>query len=140
MSEFLKIDSDALDRHITGNYGEDQLGTEEQKENLWHWLENGAEDAYPVDRILHDSLSEFYTWGLNYDMSTSPFNLFRDLVGWSEENIGGRLYDYSEGTLGYLEAGLLSKALDFWSDDPRRVEKWLDRVSELELADYDVNG
>jgi hypothetical protein len=146
MSEGIKMDMDDLDRHLTGNYGEDSVGDDEDvsedsdsppTQNLWEWLESGAKDDFPRVRLLHEFMAEFYSWSLNYGQEDSPFNLFRDLTGWSEEAIGCRLYDFNEGTLGYVEADLLSKALAFWADDPHQVEAWLDRVSELELADYD---
>jgi len=131
-----------LDRHIVGDVDLAEDSVTPPTQNLWEWLE--SPDDYPAGSrllvTLHSPLADFYHWGLNYDMSTSPFNLFRDLVGWTEEIIGTTLYDFKEGTLGYVEADYLADALKLWADDPHGVNKWLDCVSELELADYDTNS
>jgi hypothetical protein len=144
MSEGIKMDMDALDRYLTGNYGEDSVGDDEDvsedsdsppTQNLWEWLDDSMDDEHSIVRLHHEFFSNFYRWGENYDMESSPFNLFRDLIGWSEENIGTKLC--TEYSVGYLEADYLSKALDYWSTDPRGVEEWLNKVSQLELEDYD---
>lgn len=111
------------------------------KIGLWEWLE--AQDDYtpppesgrPVPSF--STLCDFYKWGLNYDFYNNPFNLFRDLVGWSRENVGTNLYNHDEGfdMFTYMEAEYLGDALKLWADRPGDVEAWLDRVSELELED-----
>lgn len=130
MNEYGKMDDEEL-------VSEDPVTPPTQ--NLWDWLES-PQDVFNrswAKATIHSPLAHFYQWGLNYDMSTSPFNLFRDLVGWSEENIGTTLYDFKEGTLGYVEADYLGDALKLWADNPTVVEQWLDKVSMLETADYD---
>ena len=135
MSEYNRIDSDALDRHITGNYGEDSVAPELTE--LWQWLEDEEEST----QNWRVTLSEFYRWSLNYDSSTNPFNLFRDLIGWSEEATGSNFFDSGEGygtVLGYLELDLLGQALQIYASAPTDVTDWMDRLSDLELKEDDA--
>ena len=60
-------------------------------------------------------------WSDNCERPT-PFGLFLDLVGWSEETFGCTVCDGQLPNLGYVEAGKLAAALEAWSDRPRDVE------------------
>ena len=55
-----------------------------------------------------------YEWSLNYEVGKTPFTLFIDLIGYSEEEFGSKVFDYQQGihkTLGYLELDYLGDAL-----------------------------
>ena len=127
------IDPDELDRHITGNWGEDSVPRFE--ESLDEWLEGQEDDAQPAWKI---ALSEFYRWARNYDYNCSPFSLFLDLIGWSADNVGGNIFDTGSNwsdSLGYLELDLLGDALKTYADRPQDVKYWLDELSERELSE-----
>jgi len=95
------------------------------------WLEDTS-DLPEYRKELHKSLACFYSWGTNYDAGTNPFNLFRDLVGWSEEVVGGRLYSERDYNIGHLEADYLADALKLWATYPYEVELWLNTLDGLE--------
>ena len=118
----------ALDDHITGHYGEDQFSDDGL--TLDEWL---ADNERGIDQVSAE-LSEFYRWSLNYDFGNSPFNLFRDLVGWSGDVVGTNLYNHDENfsSLGYMEADLLADALKLWATRPLDVELWLNVLDGLE--------
>lgn len=119
-----------IEDSIRDVYGEWSIGYEG---NLDRWLENGAESHTAKYRIeLHENLSSFYRWGTNYDPGNNPFNLFRDIVGWSEEVVGTRLYTDSFASVGYLEASYIAEALKAWSTYPLEVELWLNILDLLE--------
>jgi hypothetical protein len=108
--------------------------------SLTQWLEDQEGDESASGRgTWRAQLANFYQWSLNYDYERSPFTLFRDLVGWSEEAIGGNTFDYSSlpTSLGYLELDLLGEALRIYADKPTDVTDWLDQLSYLELEGPD---
>ena len=57
-------------------------------------------------------MQDLYSWSLNYDAGTGPFTLFLDLIGYSMEEIGVRLYDMDKMLLGYVELSKLAAALE----------------------------
>jgi len=71
-------------------------------------------------------------WSENCERPT-PFGLFLDLVGWSEEIFGCNLCDGQLPSLGYVEAGKLAAALGAWSDRPRDVEAAIEAVMGREV-------
>ncbi len=100
---------------------------------LDEWLEDSTGiTGYRKD--LHNTLAHFYRWGTNYDPSDNPFNIFRDIVGWSEEVTGTTLYTDSFSSIGYLEAHLVAEGLELWATYPLEVELWLNTLDGLENA------
>jgi len=76
-------------------------------------------------------------WSTNCEHPT-PFALFLDLIGWSEDNYGERICtDKGSGLhvqpgIGYIEASKLAAALEAWSDRPREVEAAVADIIERE--------
>lgn len=73
------------------------------------------------------AVAHLASWSGNYDHPT-PFALFLDIVGYSEENYGEPMFDLKqcETKLGYLEIGMLAEALTEYSENPRDVSEWID--------------
>jgi hypothetical protein len=63
----------------------------------------------------------------NYDFP-SPFSLFLDLIGWSEDNLGERLYQLDSLHLDYLAGSYLGSALSEYSDKPDEVTAWVTKL------------
>jgi len=69
-------------------------------------LEAG-ENKYP-------EITALFNWSMNYEAGKTPFTIFIDLIGYSDNEIGMKIFDYSESifkTLGYLELDYLGDAL-----------------------------
>lgn len=83
-----------------------------------------------------DAVADLYRWSTNYDLPT-PFSLFLDLIGWSADNIGEPLFDLRKASerFGYLELGMLAKALDQYSDYPGPVGALVDKAMQAEAED-----
>jgi hypothetical protein len=93
--------------------------------NIWDFLE---ESDCPSPHT-----KELFTWSLNYDHETRPFNLFLDMIGYSEEHYGTQMWtgNYST-TIGYVEADYLGDALKEWADNPQKVEQWITNLFACE--------
>jgi hypothetical protein len=68
-----------------------------------------------------DAVQSLAHWSENCEHPT-PFALFLDLIGWSEETYGERLCSEQQPAIGYVEASKLAQALEAWSERPREVE------------------
>jgi hypothetical protein len=84
--------------------------------NIWDFLE---EPNCPAPHT-----KDLFRWSLNYDHADRPFNLFLDVIGYSWEHYGTKMYT-SKIFLGYMEASYLADALKEWSDAPHRTEQWV---------------
>ena len=62
------------------------------------------------ERIFPE-ITGLYQWSSNYEPGQGPITLFLDLIGYSEEQIGVKLYDMEKMMLGYLELDYLGDAL-----------------------------
>jgi len=92
------------------------METETQPQDIWVFLEDETK-KHPK------RTKELFEWSLNYDHKDRPFNLFLDIIGYSDDNYGHPMYD---GTtrLGYVEADYLGKALMEWANKPQQIEAW----------------
>ena len=91
--------------------------------NLWDFLEE-TECPAPATRDL-------FQWSLNYDHQDRPFNLFMDIIGYSWEHYGTKMYT-SSIFLGYVEADMLADTLKEWADRPQQVENWITELFSCE--------
>lgn len=97
---------------------------EAQDPSVWDLLEAPPQGCEAVGRL--------YSWSTNYDPGKGPFTLFLDLIGWSKDEIGQDIYDYSTRNLGYVELDYLGDALTEYADRPNPVR---DFVSQLMAAE-----
>lgn len=67
-----------------------------------------------------EAVEALAVWSENCEHPT-PFALFLDLIGWSEDTYGERLCGDRLPAIGYVEAGKLAAALEAWADRPREV-------------------
>lgn len=99
---------------------------------VWDYSDNAPEWAEP--------LAACWSWSLNCDPAGNPFTALLDLVGFSEDEFGGRLFpwagrdDYDRRThrftrrdwsLGWVEVGKLADALALWADRPYDCAEWV---------------
>jgi len=93
--------------------------------NLWDFLEfHAVREMAP--------LSDLYHWSLNYSTGEGPFTAFLDLIGWSQENLGEPIYNWTSPKLGYLELEYLADALKKYATSPSDAEQFINQVLELE--------
>ena len=86
---------------------------------MWEFLEDETEN-HP------EEVKALFEWSLNYDHPDRPFNLFSDIIGYSEEHYGTRMWSGKfASTIGYMEASYLASALEEWSNAPHRTEQWI---------------
>ena len=84
----------------------------ETKEKTLEQLLEEGENRFP-------EIVGLYQWSLNYEAGKTPFTIFIDLIGYSDNEIGMKVFDYSESiykTLGYLEISYLGDALKEYAD------------------------
>ena len=86
--------------------------------DIWAILEQDAPEGCA-------SVQDLYSWSLNYDPGKGPFALFLDLIGYSMEEIGERLYDMDKMLLGYVELSKLAAALESYSTRPYDVTEYV---------------
>ena len=87
---------------------------------------DGAPDALaPV--------ADLYRWSSNFDWP-SPWALFLDLIGYSEENFGDTLYNLKSVSmkLGYVELDYLADALKCYAVRPFVVLDFIERLERTE--------
>jgi hypothetical protein len=110
---------------------ENKMGQTKHKD-IWQFLED--------DTIYHpEAVKALFDWSLNFDHSDRPFNLFCDIVGYSEEHYGTRFWTgkYSP-TIGYMEAAYLGDALNEWGMRPTEVEQWITTLMSID-EEYEEN-
>ena len=95
---------------------------------FWDLLENPPVQAAETAALL--------SWSLNFDHSkgATPYTVFLDLIGYSDENFGSPLssYDKIPQVLGYMELDYLADALKEYANNPRTVEAFINDISEAE--------
>lgn len=93
-----------------------------------------------LDQILEEEEARFpnaialYQWSTNYEAGQTPFSLFLDLIGWSEENAGAPLYDLTNPQLGYLELDLLADALKEYANKGEEAYRFACSIVEAEVS------
>ena len=71
------------------------------------------------------SIQSLYQWSSNFHFP-SPFSVFLDLTGYSEEEFGEPLVKENlSSVLGYKELDMLGLALQEFADDPGRAEDYI---------------
>ena len=98
--------------------------------DIWKMLEEVAPAGC-------EAVQDLYSWSLNYDHGRGPFPAFLDLIGWSDEEYGADLYDWSDRSLGHVELSKLAGALGEYASRPHDVSAY---VSELMAAESNDGG
>lgn len=103
------------------------------KQGFWDLIETPADNVCEVTELIH--------WSMNYDISKgTPYHLFLDLIGYSFEHFGSRLYQGEpRAVLGFMEMDLIGKALIEYSSNPQAVEDWIDLLMEAETMESEAN-
>jgi len=79
-----------------------------------------------------EETAALWSWSLNCEYPT-PFTLFMDLIGYSEEHFGEALVkDTTAVGLGYVEQSYLADAMKEYSNRPRDIEDWITELLEIE--------
>ena len=93
--------------------------------NRWEFVEyHSNRSLAPVARL--------YDWNLNYSAGEGPFTALMDLIGYSLDQYGQQLYNWSDPKLGYLELDMLADALKYYAERPSDVYDFINKVIELE--------
>lgn len=101
------------------------MSTAVESASVWDLLDNPPTHSTDV--------AQLYSWSFNCE-EFKPFRAFLDLIGYSSENVGSNLANWtdpSEG-LGYVELGYLAQALLEYSNRPQAVEGFIAELLEAE--------
>jgi len=103
----------------------------ERKEiTLWDLLEN------PKPSQAHTA--GLISWSMNYDLKTgTPYHIFLDLIGYSLEEYGSNLFNYSniQRVLGFMELDYLGDALKEYAENPQAVLDFIKAIDEIEKGE-----
>ena len=103
----------------------------ERKEiTLWDLLEN------PKPSQAHTA--GLISWSMNYDQETgTPYHIFLDLIGYSLEEYGSNLFNYSniQRVLGFMELDYLGDALKEYAENPESVLYFIQEINEIERGE-----
>ena len=97
---------------------------ETQEITLEQVLEQGEE------RFPH--IVGLYQWSTNYEAGKTPFTLFIDLIGYTQEQFGEALYNLDKPQLGYLELDYLGDALKEYATIGGDAYDYVVRILEAE--------
>lgn len=93
--------------------------------DVWELLDGAPDYAEGVSDLFH--------WSTNYDAGKGPATAFLDIVGYSDDEYGAPLYDWSTRPLiGPLEADKLGRALIEYADRPGDVLEYVREVIATE--------
>jgi hypothetical protein len=96
---------------------------------VWDLLENPPEAAANTAALIE--------WSMNFEIRKgTPYHLFLDLIGYSEEQYGAHLFtgEYSS-ILGYMELDYLADALKEYALNPNAVISFIELVSAADMRD-----
>ena len=86
------------------------------------------------ETVNTENVRALVNWSMNYDIKKgTPYQIFLDLIGYSEENFGEAIVkDVTKVSIGYKELGFLGEALTEYSDSPKDVMDWIEKLADLE--------
>jgi hypothetical protein len=101
------------------------MDTVEKIASVWELIENPPTHSTDV--------AQLYSWSLSCE-EFKPFRAFLDLIGYSSENVGSNLANWTDPSngLGYMELGYLAQALLEYSNRPQAVEGFIAELLEAE--------
>jgi hypothetical protein len=103
------------------------------RKSFWELLENPPANVSETNALIE--------WSMNYDIKTgTPYHLFLDLIGYSDENYGDTLYKGNpRNVLGFMEIDYLADALKEYATNPQEVEAWINLLMETETYELEAN-
>ena len=75
-----------------------------------------------------------YQWSTNYEAGKTPFTLFIDLIGYTQEQYGEALYNLDKPQLGYLELDYLGDALKEYATIGQDAYNFVVRILNAEMG------
>lgn len=80
-----------------------------------------------------EGVESLYSFASNHE-GFAPFRKFLDLIGYTEDEFGSPLGDWSKpsSALGYLEIGLLAEALTEYANRPHDVTDFVKELLSVE--------
>jgi hypothetical protein len=102
----------------------------ETKKTIWDLLDN--------PKPSQEHIAGLISWSMNYDkMAGTPYYVFLDLIGYSEENYGTLLFDYKniQKVLGFMELDYLADALKEYAENPQAVLNFIGALDEIERGE-----
>jgi hypothetical protein len=80
-----------------------------------------------------EGVEALYSWSSNYS-DMAPFRKFLDLIGYSTEEFGDLLADWSNpcDSLGFVELGKLADALTDYANRPHDVTDYISQLLKIE--------
>ena len=82
-----------------------------------------------------EKTAELYNWSTNYDSKLgTPFALFLDLIGYSDENYGEKI-NAKHFVVDYESGYAIGQALIEWSDRPHEIEAFCYALLEEEAGE-----
>jgi hypothetical protein len=94
--------------------------------DVWEFTENAPGYA--------ENTADLWHWSTNYAAGQGPITLFLDLIGYTEEEYGERMYNFMDNSLGYVELSKLADALREYADRPTEVMEWVRELLSYEDA------
>lgn len=107
---------------------QEELGTDDEPEED----EESLEDLLDSD-TAPEAIADLWRWSQNFEAGKGPATAFLDLIGYSEEEFGEGMYDFSNTQLGYLEIGKLGRALTEYAQNPTGVMWFVRQLLEAEM-------
>jgi hypothetical protein len=95
------------------------------------FTETTVEELLTLDRYA--GVAALYSWSTNYDHSKSPLAMFMDIIGYSEEALGENIFEGSISSMGYIELGHISDAMQEYVRNPQDVYNYLNGLIEAEM-------
>jgi hypothetical protein len=91
------------------------------------------------ETVHTEKVRALVNWSMNYDIKKgTPYQIFLDLIGYSVEHFGEAIVqDVTKVSIGYKELGFLGEALTEYSDSPKDVMDWIEKLDDLEGSQND---
>lgn len=100
------------------------------KKTIWDLLEDSKPNVKHTAGLID--------WSMNYDQKTgTPYHIFLDLIGYSMDEFGSNLFNYSnvQKVLGYMELDYLADALKEYAENPQAVLDFIKAIDEAERGE-----
>jgi len=80
-----------------------------------------------------EKLTELYEWSANFEGVNNVFNVYLDLIGYSEEHYGNTLVANPSRCLGYLEYTMLANCLALFENNGyQTIYNIIDEITQQE--------